>query len=204
VTTLNNAESPSLRQLFWIWLSLGAQSFGGGTATLALIRREVVERQLWMDDSEFVRDWALCQIAPGINLLGLTILIGKRMRGVPGVALALAGLLIPSTAITVVITAFYAHFRDNIEVQAALHGIIPATVGVGFLTAFKMAWPLIIDSRRQGLAPLLVAIGLLLGSALTIALFGVPVVLVLLAAGALGGLFQVAWVKRQSQDRSSV
>ena len=84
-------ETPSLWLFLWIWLSLGSQSFGGGTATLALIRREVVERREWMDDSEFVRDWALCQIAPGINLLGLTILIGRRLRGFPGVVLAQLG-----------------------------------------------------------------------------------------------------------------
>src|SRR5689334_8246230 len=94
--------------LFRIWLNIGLQSFGGGTATLYLIRREAVERYAWLTDEEFARSWGICQIAPGINILGLVILIGYRVRGWVGVALALLGLLVPSAAITVVLTAAYA------------------------------------------------------------------------------------------------
>src|SRR5438552_2895855 len=58
-------------RLFRIWAVIGAQSFGGGSATLYLIRRETVERQGWLTDDDFSRYWGICQIAPGINILGL-------------------------------------------------------------------------------------------------------------------------------------
>lgn len=123
----------SLLQLFKAWFALGAQSWGGGSATLLMIQREVVERRGWMSPADFARAWAICQIAPGINLLGLTILIGWRLRRASGAAIALLGLLLPSVTLTALLTAIYASFRDEPRADAALRGVVPATVGLGGL-----------------------------------------------------------------------
>src|SRR5438874_10810837 len=117
-------------RLFRIWALIGAQSFGGGSATLYLIRRETVERHGWLTDEDLSRYWGICQIAPGINILGLVILIGFRVSGGAGAALALAGLLLPSAAITAALTAVYASIRDLPVIHAAISGIVPATVGL--------------------------------------------------------------------------
>src|SRR5437588_10925558 len=90
------------------WFTFGLHSFGGGATTLTLIRRAVVDRYGWLSEAEFTREWTLCQLAPGINLLALAILIGRRLDGARGIALALVGLLLPSAALTVLITAGYA------------------------------------------------------------------------------------------------
>src|SRR5215467_11767039 len=96
---------PSPWRLFWIWTVIGAQSFGGGSATLYLIRRVAVDRYRWLTDDDFTRYWGICQIAPGINILGLVVLIGWRDAGAPGALLSLGGLLLPSAAITVSLTS---------------------------------------------------------------------------------------------------
>ena len=183
------SSPPPPWQILRVWLSLGLQSFGGGAATLALIRRAVVEQQGWLTEAEFVRDWALCQVTPGINLLGLTMLIGRRLAGGPGIFLCLLGLLLPSVTITVLLTACYSHYRDLPHMRAALRGVIPATVGVGLLTAFQMARPLLAACRRERGGTLILGWLLLLGSGLTGALWHPPVVLVLCCAGATGALF---------------
>jgi chromate transporter len=176
-------------RLFAVWLTIGAQSFGGGSATLSLIRRAVVDGYHWVSEDEFTRYWTLCQLAPGINLLGLTVLVGRRIAGLPGVALALLGLLLPSCAITVLITACYAHFEGAPAVRAALRGVIPATVGVGMLTCYQLAAPLIVASRREGGASLWVSIIAIAGSAVVTALWHAPVVMVLCAAGIVGAVY---------------
>src|SRR5207249_10977448 len=116
-------------RLLWIWTLIGMQSFGGGSATLYLIRRVAVEQQGWITDDEFTRYWGICQIAPGINILGLVILIGFRVAGAAGALLSLCGLLLPSAAITVGLTSVYASIREMPIVRAALAGVVPATVG---------------------------------------------------------------------------
>lgn len=176
---------PPLVRLLQVWLGVGLQSFGGGSSTFALIERAVVREQGWLTAPEYVRDVALAQLTPGINILGLTILIGKRMGGGLGIFVSLLGLLLPSVTITVLMTAGYAHFQHRPAVQAALHGVIPATVGLGLLTALNLAQGLIhAASRRDSL----LCLALLVGSGLVLAIRHPPVILILCGAGLLGAV----------------
>lgn len=181
-------EQPSLWLFLWVWMMLGLQSFGGGMATLYLIQRTTVERYHWLTAAEFSRDWALCQAAPGINLLCMTILIGRKVAGVLGALVALVGLLLPSVTITIVMIALYADLRNLPVVQAALHGIVPATVGLGLLLTTNMARPLLKASQRESSTSLLVSTFILVGSAVAVVLWDLPVIVVLLSAGVLSAL----------------
>jgi chromate transporter len=177
-------------KLLSIWTGIGLQSFGGGAATLYLIRRAAVEQHAWLSDEEFARYWGICQIAPGINILGLVTLIGWRVRGPLGIALALLGLLLPSAAITVVLTAIYAGVKDQPLVRAALRGVVPATVGLGLLLIYGMLRPLLQSSRREGRGSLALSVAVLLGSALLVGLAHVSVLAALWGAGTLVALVQ--------------
>ncbi len=178
----------SLWSLLRIWFFLGVQSFGGGMATLYLIRRAAVDRYRWLTAEEFSRDWALCQAAPGINLLCMTILVGRQVAGLPGAVVAMVGLLLPSVSITIVMIALYADLRNLPVVQAALHGIVPATVGLGLLLTYNMARPLVNASRHESRRSLAVSVIILVGSALAVVVWELPVLLVLISAGLLGAL----------------
>lgn len=178
----------SLWSLLSIWFLLGIQSFGGGMATLYLIRRTAVDRYHWFTPEEFSRDWALCQAAPGINLLCMTILVGRQVAGLPGAVIAMVGLLFPSVSITIVMIALYADLRNLPVVQAALHGIVPATVGLGLLLTYNMVRPLLTASYRESQSSLMVSSSILVGSALAVVVWELPVILVLISAGLLGAL----------------
>lgn len=183
-----STEQTSLWALLRIWFFLGLQSFGGGMATLYLIRRAAVDRYRWLTAEEFSRDWALCQAAPGINLLCMTILVGRQVAGLPGAVAAMVGLLLPSVTITIVMIALYADLRNLPVVQAALHGIVPATVGLGLLLTYNMAQPLVNASRQESRSSLAVSVIILVGSALAVVVWELPVLLVLISAGLLGAL----------------
>src|SRR5207253_10165156 len=99
------AAPPSPGLLLRLWITFGLHSFGGGATTLTLIRRAVVDRYGWYSDAEFTREWTLCQLAPGINLLALAVLIGRRLGGARGVVLTVVGLLLPRVAVTIAVTA---------------------------------------------------------------------------------------------------
>ena len=186
-------------RLFGIWLRIGLQSFGGGAATLYLMRLESVERQQWLTDEEFSRSWGICQIAPGINLLGQTILIGWKVAGAAGVAVSLGGLLLPSVSITMLITAIYARIQNLILVRAALHGVVPATVGLGLLLGFQMARPILVRSRAESSASLTFSVGLIAVSALLVGLMHAPAVGVLWGAGTLSAI--ALWWRDRRRER---
>ncbi|RYG36259.1 chromate transporter [bacterium] len=182
-----DSEPPSVSQLGWTFLKLGALAFGGGSATLMLIRREVVERRRWIAEESFTRDWSLCQATPGINLLGITLLVGWRLKGWGGALATLLGLLVPSVLITIFLTATYAQYRSSPLLASALRGIVPATVGLGLLNAFQMAKPLLRQSRTEGIGSMLLSVVMLVGAAI-VSLFHVPVALALAAVAGIGAL----------------
>jgi chromate transporter len=181
----------------WICTVIGVQSFGGGSATLYLIRRTAVDRYGWLTDGDFTRYWGICQIAPGINILGLMILIGWRVAGTFGAIFALAGLLVPSAAITVMLTAVYASIKDLAVVRAAIAGIVPATVGLGLLLGYTMVRPLFNAARTEGKAGTVAAGILFLGSTLVAAWGRAPVLGILWGAGVLSAVAQWGYLSRR-------
>jgi chromate transporter len=113
-----------------IWTSIATQSVGGGSATLYLMRRTLVARRRWMTDYEFLEDWTLSRISPGVTLIALTALLGRRLGGRPGVAYAIGGMLVPAAIITVILTGALVATDDVPAVVAALSGMAPVTVGM--------------------------------------------------------------------------
>ncbi len=186
-------QPPTSWRLLRAWLSIGTQSFGGGTSTLFLIRRVIVERHGWISDEEVTKAWAICQIAPGINLLALTTLLGWRLGGGLGVIASLAGLLLPSVTITIAFTALYRNVQQLRVVQAALRGIVPATIGLGMLMSWQLARPLLVMSRAENWQSLALSLALLASGGIIVVMWNVPIILVLAGAG-LCGAFGFRWI----------
>lgn len=194
-------ERISRLRLVWIWFMIGLQSFGGGSATLFLVRRVTVEQYHWISPEDFTQDWALVQAAPGINVLCFTILIGRRVAGFWGGIISLIGLMLPSVALTIVMTALYADLRDLPVVQAALRGVVPATVGLGLVLSAKMMAPILSSGRRQRGWILPVYIVIIAGSIAVIYLWETSVVAILCGAGMIGGLSQWLYSSRTKASR---
>ncbi len=165
---------------------------------LFLMRRTVVERRGWLSDEAFTRAYAICQITPGINLVALTILIGWRLGGPVGMLVSLGGMLLPSAGVTVLLTALYTRFQQNELIEAALNGIIPATIGLTLLLALAMARQVLGESRRQGWGSLLLACLLIVASALLVGMGYLSVIAVFLLAGGIGAL--AGWWRTRHTD----
>lgn len=174
----------TLRQIFAAFFSIGLQSFGGGSATFFLIHQACQKRN-WLPEDLFLKYWALAQMTPGIGLAKITLLIGKRLRGWPGLAAAISGLMLPSALITALMTAGYAVTQDLPVVKAAMRGILPATIGLTLALSWDLGRPLLIAARLNGKASLALALGVVAAAALLFALAQVSPVVILLLAGAL-------------------
>jgi chromate transporter len=179
-------------EIFTTWLITGIQSFGGGSSTFFLIHQACIERG-WLDEETFVRTWALAQISPGINLLKLTVLVAYRLRGWPGLLAGVAGLLLPSGAVTVLMTAGFSLIRGQPLVQAAMRGILPATIGLSLAMGVQMAQPLLTRAHREGKARLGAHVLILVCAALLLGVANVSPALVLLISGT-AAVILLAWI----------
>ncbi len=187
MTIATGGPPPRLSELLVVWLGIGIQSFGGGSTTLYLIREASIARS-WLSDAEFAKIWALVQISPGINLIKLTAVIGFQLRGWPGLLASLAGLLLPSAAITALMTAGFTAIREWPWVKAAMRGVIPATIGVSIALGLQMASAPLKLARREGRLSVVLHLALLAGAALLLALVRASPVAILVLAGLSGAL----------------
>ena len=180
---------PSKWQLFLIWTGVGLQSFGGGASTTFLIQRAFIQKHRWLSMEEFLHLWNLCILTPGINLVALTVLIGKKLGGTWGIVVSLAGMLLPSAAITCLLAAIFKQIEHVAAVQAVLRGVIPATGGIMLLVGLNFALPLIRRGYKVGFLYLLASSVLTIACALTVILLKLSVIVVILGAAFLGALF---------------
>ena len=175
--------------LFRIWASVGLQSFGGGASTNFLIQRMFIEKYRWLTIEEFAHFWNLCILTPGINLIALTTLIGKKLGGTWGIVVSLAGLLLPSATITCLLAVIFTRIEHVAAVQAVLRGVIPATGGIMLLVGVNFALPLIQRGYKEGALHLLASSVLVIACALVVILLKLSVIVVVLGAASLGTLF---------------
>ena len=180
---------PGKWQLFRIWASIGLQSFGGGASTTFLIQREFIEKHRWLSIEEFMHLWNLCILTPGINLVALTVLIGRKLGGTWGIVVSLAGMLLPSAIITCLLAAIFKQIEHVAAVQAVLRGVIPATGGIMLLVGLNYALPLIRRGYKEGVLYLFTSSVIIIACALVVILFKLSVIVVVLCAAFLGALF---------------
>jgi chromate transporter len=194
---------PGLWLLFRIWANIGLQSFGGGASTTLLIQREFIEKRGWLTIEEFARLWNLSIFTPGINLVALTVLIGRKLGGVWGIVVSVTGLLLPSATITCLLAAGFKLIQHTPAVQAILRGVIPATGGIMLLVGLNFARPLIVNAYKEGIIRLLISIVVIALCALAIIALKVPVIIVVPAAALLGVIIftprRIAGAKDESQ-----
>jgi chromate transporter len=128
---------PSLMAILLAFLRLGCTSFGGGTA--AWLHREFVLRRRWLDDRTFLAAFALNQTLPGSNGVKQAVLIGQHLRGTPGAAVALFGLLAGPFVIVLAVAALYAGLVQHKIVHDMLDGVAAAVIGLTFATGLRGA-----------------------------------------------------------------
>ncbi|MEO8971469.1 MAG: chromate transporter [Ktedonobacteraceae bacterium] len=182
-------QQPNAWLLLRIWGTIGLQSFGGGASTLFLIQHEFMDKRDWLTQEEFNRLWSLCLMTPGINIIAVTVLIGRKLGGFRGIVASLAGLLLPSAAITCLLTAGFQLVKNSHAVQAILRGVIPATGGIMLLVGVRFAVPLLKQGRMDGLLELSISLVIIAGVAVVIIVFTITIPLVLLAAALVGIAF---------------
>ena len=110
-------------ELFWVFLRVGAMTFGGGYAMLPILQRELVEKRQWVTDADLTDYYAIGQCTPGIIALNVSTFIGRTKAGLAGAICAAVGFELVPLLIILVISLFLEGFSDNEYVQHALAGI---------------------------------------------------------------------------------
>lgn len=153
----------SLRELFLVFMKIGAFTIGGGYAMIPLIKNELDKRK-WIGEDELPDIIALAQSAPGILAVNVSIFTGYKIRGVKGSIAATAGSVLPSFLIILAIAMAFTNFQDNPVVISIFKGIRPVVVAL-------IAAPMISMAKKSNTSPfswLITIVSLLLVSFLEV------------------------------------
>ena len=131
-------------KLFTSFFKVGAFTFGGGWAMIAIIEKEIVTKNKWIGKEEFLDLLAIAQAMPGILAVNIAVVIGDRLKGIKGSLCAALGTILPSFFMILAIALFLTPetIKNDPTLSAIFKGIRPAVVALiiaPMLTTAKVA-----------------------------------------------------------------
>ena len=118
-----NTGSKSLLTLFFTFLKIGAFTFGGGYAMIALIENEFVTKKKWLTQPDFLDMVAISESTPGPVAINSATYIGYKCAGLLGALLSTLAVCLPSFVIIYAISLFFDQFLSLTYVAYAFKGI---------------------------------------------------------------------------------
>lgn len=110
-------------QLFLTFLKIGAFTFGGGYAMIALLKNEFVAKKKWVNDEDFLNIVAIAESTPGPVAINSATYIGYQIAGLSGSLISTIAVCIPSFLIIYLISLYFDAFLNIAYVQYAFKGI---------------------------------------------------------------------------------
>ena len=171
-----NSHANPVATLVWTFALMSLFAVGGANSAIPEMHRVAVDVQHWMNDKQFADVFAISQLAPGPNVLIVT-LIGYSVAGVAGAVVATLSMCGPTAILAYYVSRLLqrsSHSRWPAIIQAAL---VPLSIGLMGASGLILA----LTSDRTWIAGLITATAAVLAFATRLN----PVWL-LLAGGALG------------------
>ena len=168
------------------WGRIGCTGFGGPPTHIALLRDLCVRRRAWLDEEEFENAVAVCNLLPGPASTQLAILCAWRVRGRLGALVGGLAFIVPGLVLILGLAAVFVAGSPPPVIRGAGAGAgaavaaVAVRAGLDLLRAGRRRAPRAGKSRWAVYAVI---------GAVTAAVFGPWVVLVLLGCGAA----ELAW-----------
>lgn len=124
-------------ELFSSFFLIGALTFGGGYAMIALIRDTALSHG-WLTEGKLLEMIAVAESTPGPIAVNMATFVGAEEGGILGAALATLGVVLPSFIVILIIAALVRRFLEYHPVKAFLAGVRPTVVGLICATAVTM------------------------------------------------------------------
>ena len=179
----NHTKNYSTTKILWLLFSstfkLSAFTIGGGYVIVPLMQKLFVEEYQWLERDEMLDMIAIGQAAPGVIAVNTSILIGYKMRGIPGALITLLGTISPPLIILSIISLIYSYIIGNPFVEALFTGMRVGVAAVILDAVITMAKTIFQKKSTT-------AIILMFSAFILVTFFHISVILIILAAGLVG------------------
>lgn len=185
-------------RLFTTFLKIGAFTFGGGYAMLALLETECIEKKGWLTREEFLDMVAVSESTPGPVAVNSATYIGYQVAGVRGAALATLAVCLPSFVLLYLISLFFDGFLGLRAVARAFCGIRVCVIYLIFSAGLRL-WKSM-QKNVQNVVIWAVVLAVMLGG--TVCAASLSSVCLILGCGAAGVLLSLC--RKAGKDRKKL
>ncbi|MDQ3743940.1 MAG: chromate transporter [Acidobacteriota bacterium] len=183
------SRTATLGGIFLSFLQVGFTGFGGGLAVVAQLRALALQKRRWFTEHEFAEGLALAQSLPGSMANNVAAYVGLRLRGWRGAAVAVAGLVLPSMLLMILLAILYRHLRELPDTERFFHGLNAAVVALIAVTAWRIGRSTLSKPWQWYIAVF---------SCLSVIIFEATVIEVVLVSG-LAGIYIDSFAERRWQ-----
>ena len=127
----------SLFAIVAVLAPLSLVSIGGASGVYAPLQHQTVEVLGWLTPREFLELFAIARITPGPGTM-LATLIGFKIAGLPGAAVATLALFVPSSVLCFLVARVWDRYRGRPWHQAFENGLAPIGTGLMFAGVLAM------------------------------------------------------------------
>ncbi|MBE6944167.1 MAG: chromate transporter [Ruminococcaceae bacterium] len=138
-----------LLDLFLSFAKIGAFTFGGGYAMLALLDHTCVEKKKWLTSDEFSDLTVIAESTPGPIAINCSTYAGYKKAGLPGAIAATLGMVLPSFLILLLVSMFFENILAYPIVAKAFRGIRVAVSLLILQAGFKMAKKMLKNTKTK-------------------------------------------------------
>ena len=111
------------RTLFFSTLKISAFTFGGGYVIVSLMKKQFVDRLGWISEKEMLDFTAIAQSSPGAIAVNASILVGYKIAGAAGAAVAILGTVLPPLVLLSAISFIYNQFMAIAAIRYIMLGM---------------------------------------------------------------------------------
>ncbi|MDH5662598.1 MAG: chromate transporter [Elusimicrobiota bacterium] len=141
----------TLLKLSWVFLKIGAFSFGGGIVIIPLAESDVVMKFGWLTKREFIDAVTLGQITPGPVVISATF-IGYKVYGILGAIVSTISVILPSFVMICLATQAIKKFHENRLLANFFRGARAAVIGMILEAGLSIGKSSLIDFKTVFIA----------------------------------------------------
>jgi chromate transporter len=138
-------------QILAVFGLLSICAVGGGTAVLPEMKAYTVTQYHWLTEEQFGQVYSLGQLAPGPNMLMVSV-IGYRVAGIAGAVAAIIGFFLPACLLMFFVGRIWDRFADSPWKLAIQNGLAPVTIGLMLAGTLVLARAVILGPATAAIA----------------------------------------------------
>ena len=145
---MEESKKISLKYLFFTFLKIGAISWGGFMALIAVVQKQLVDKDKVIREELILDGISLASVLPGAVAINVVTYIGYQLRGIKGALISMVATVLPGFLLVLGLGVLYTTYGELPILNKFFLGILPAIAAVILSVALSMAQKQVRDYKQ--------------------------------------------------------